>query len=117
VISSHQQSPRRPRRFSWCLGSFLTILVVTSAACSKAPPVPTDPAKAPWLLDPDSQIKGLTSQDFRIRGISAFNLGNMGAKAAAAMPTLEKLAKDDPETKVRERAQEALDKIRAASVK
>jgi HEAT repeat protein len=106
-----QRLRQRTRGFIW----FLVIVAAATGACSKAPPVPTDPAKAPWLLDPGSQIKGLGSQDFRIRGISAFNLGNMGAKAAEALPALEKLAKDDPEPKVRERAQEAVGKIRSAS--
>ena len=49
--------------------------------------------------------------------MSAFNLGNMGVKAASAIPVLEKLAKDDPNPKVRENAQQAVDKIRSASDK
>jgi HEAT repeat protein len=86
------------------------------AGCGRsAPPPITDPAKAPWLLDASVQIEGLNDRDYRIRGLSAFNLGNMGAKAEHAIPILEKLATDDPNTKVRENAREALEKIRGAS--
>jgi hypothetical protein len=82
--------------------------------CDNAPPPVVDPAKTPWL-DPESQIEGLKNSDFRIRGLSAFNLGNMGPRAAGAIPELERLAKDDPKEKVRENAAEALEKIRAAA--
>jgi hypothetical protein len=95
----------------------LLLLSASFAGCEKAPPPVTDPAKAPWLLDPSAQIEGLKNGDFRIRGLSAFNLGNMGLKAASAIPVLEKLAKDDPNPKVRENAQQAVDKIRSASDK
>lgn len=83
--------------------------------CEKAPAPVADPAKAPWLFEPQSQIDGLKNSDFRLRGISAFNLGNMGEKAAVALPELEKLAQNDPNPKVREKAREAADKIRAAT--
>jgi hypothetical protein len=82
--------------------------------CEKATPPTIDPVKTPWL-DPDSQIEGLKHSDFRIRGLSAFNLGNLGARGADAVPELERLAKDDPNQKVRENAAEALAKIRAAA--
>src|SRR5215213_4915561 len=91
------------------------VLAAPIACCEKAPPPVTDPAKAPWLLDANAQIEGLKDRDFRIRGLSAFNLGNMGAKAADAIPVLEKLAKDDVHPKVRENAQQAVNKIRSAS--
>lgn len=94
--------------------SILILPLVSQAGCEKAPPPVTDPAVAPWLLDPKSQIDTLKNSDRRIRGIAAFNLGNMGAKATEAIPALEKLAKDDPDPKVRENATEALDKIRSA---
>jgi hypothetical protein len=98
-----------------CVAAVVLLLAVASVSgCEKAPTV-TDPAKAPWLLDPQMQINGLKNQDHRIRGLSAFNLGNMGGKAAAAIPELERLAKDDPEPKVRERAREAVEKLRGAS--
>jgi HEAT repeat protein len=84
------------------------------AGFEKAPPTPADLAKAPWL-DPKVQMEGLTDGDMKIRGLSAFNLGNQGAAAAAAIPELEKLAKDDPEAKVRENAVKALEKIRSAT--
>ena len=97
-------------------GAILILIVMGMiAGCDKTPPPATDPAKAPWLLDPKSQIEGLNSSDFRIRGLSAFNLGNMGAKAVEAIPKLEKLAKDDPHPKVRDNAREALEKILAAT--
>jgi hypothetical protein len=95
----------------WWLLLFLALPI---AGCEKARPPVTDPAKAPWLF-PNEQMEGLKNSDFRIRGLSAFNLGNMGAKAADAVPALEKLAKDDPDPKVRENAQEAFTKIRSAS--
>jgi hypothetical protein len=81
--------------------------------CEKSPPPVMDLSKAPWL-DPEVQIEGLKDSDMRIRGVSAINLGNIGAAAADAIPALEKLAKDDPEPKVRENAANALEKIRAA---
>jgi hypothetical protein len=90
-------------------------IVVVTGGCEKAPPPVTDPTKAPWLLDPNSQINGLKNSDHRIRGLSAFNLGQMGAKAVDAIPLLEEIANDDPDPKVRENAHEAIDKIRAAS--
>jgi hypothetical protein len=84
------------------------------AGCEQQAPAPVDPAKAPWLYDPKSQIDGLASRDMRLRAVSAYNLGNMGALAAEAAPQLEKLAQDDPEPKVRDQARQALEKIRAA---
>jgi HEAT repeat protein len=113
-------------KFSFCASRYkighitcwlLLVLSASTAGCEKAPPPVTDPAKAPWRLDPNMQIDGLKNRDFRIRGLSAFNLGNMGAKAANAIPFLEKLAKDDPNPKVRDNAQQAVDKIRSASGK
>jgi hypothetical protein len=95
------------------------ILLIGAAilGCETAPPPVTDPANAPWLLDPNSQIEGLKNSDFRIRRLSAFNLGNMGAKAVDAIAPLEELARNDPNPKVRKNAQEAIDKIRSASDK
>ncbi|HEX2474442.1 MAG TPA: hypothetical protein VHK01_06845 [Lacipirellulaceae bacterium] len=93
-------------------------MLLTSAAlcagCNREPPPAVDPAKAPWL-DPKTQLDGLKSSDYRIRGLSAFNLGNMGAKAGPALSELERLAKEDPNQKVRENAAEAVEKIRAAT--
>lgn len=103
------------RLAGWAL--ILAFLVASTTGCERRPPPVTDPAKAPWLLDPNSQIEGLKSGDFRIRGLSAFNLGNMGAKASEAIPILEKLAKEDPHPKVREEARMAVDKIRSAADK
>jgi HEAT repeat protein len=60
-------------------------------------------------------MQGLKNEDFRIRGLSAFNLGNMGEKAAGAILELEQLAKADPNAKVRQNAAEAANKIRAAT--
>jgi hypothetical protein len=91
---------------------FVTVFVAL-VGCGEAPPTPTDPAKAPWLLDPQSQIDSLKDPDVRIRGIAAFNLGNMGALAKDAVDDLEKIAKEDPEPKVRAHAQTAIEKIRA----
>ena len=66
------------------------------------------------MLDPPLQIKNLKNGDPRIRGLAAFNLGNMGSKAADAIPELERIAQSDSEQRVRENAKEALEKIRAA---
>ena len=86
------------------------------AGCDSTPPPTADLSKTPWL-DPKAQMESLKNQDFRIRGLAAFHLGNMGAAAAEALPTLEKLANDDPNPKVKENAREAADKIRAATGK
>jgi HEAT repeat protein len=98
------------------LSLLLLLMAASSAGCRRTPTPTIDPAKMPWI-DPKVQIEGLTNRDVRIRGISAFNLGNIGAKAVAALPALEKLAKDDPNPKVRENSQEAIKKIRSASDK
>jgi hypothetical protein len=70
---------------------------------------------APWLYDPKSQIELLKNEDYRLRSAGALNLGNMGANAAEALAALDKLAKDDPNPKVREKAAAAAEKIRAAT--
>jgi hypothetical protein len=82
--------------------------------CKQSPPAVIDPAKTPWL-DPKTQMESLKDQDFRIRGLGAFNLGNIGARAADAIPELERLAKNDSNEKVRENAAKAVEKIRAAT--
>jgi hypothetical protein len=95
----------------------LTVAAVTlaiSCGCSKSAPPVTDLSKAPWL-DPKVQAEGLKQSDMRLRGLSAVNLGKIGAPAAEALPALEELAESDPEPKVRQLAREAVDKIRAAS--
>src|SRR6478752_9564880 len=84
----------------------LFVALALSSGCKQSQPPVTDPAKAPWLLDPDSQIKNLSDGNFKIRGLAAFNLGNMGGKAASALPALERLSHDDPNEKVRDNARE-----------
>jgi hypothetical protein len=93
-----------------CLALAIT---VAAGGCDNGPPPVTDLSKAPWL-DPAVQIDGLGFADQRIRGLSALNLGNIGAPAADAIPLLEKLAQDDPDAKVRDLAKAAVEKIRAA---
>jgi hypothetical protein len=83
--------------------------------CEKAAPPVTDPVTAPWLFDPKSQIGLLTNSESLIRGQAATNLGNMGAAAAEALPALEKVAKNDADPEVREKARAAAEKIRAAT--
>jgi hypothetical protein len=90
------------------------VVAISVVGCREAPPSKTDLSKTPWL-DPKVQTEALKNQDFRIRGLAALHLGNMGAKAADALPELERLATDDPNAKVRENAQKAVDKIRAAA--
>jgi HEAT repeat protein len=92
----------------------LLLTLAMFAACEKAPPPPTDLSKTPWL-DPKVQMEGLKNTDLRIRGLSAHHLGNMGARAADAVPALEKVAQVDPDAKVRANAVEAIEKIRAAT--
>jgi hypothetical protein len=102
------------RRFI-CLTAFAWILAVCCPGCGrKSTPLETDPSKTPWL-DPQAKIKALKQSDQRIRGLAAAQLGEMGAKAADALPELERLANNDPEPKVRQRAKEAIEKIRAAT--
>ena len=90
----------------------LAIAAAAVVGCDTAPPPVTDLSKTPWL-DPKVQAKGLSDGDKRIRGLSAFNLGNIGAPAADAIPALQKLAQDDPDAKVRELSKQALERIRA----
>jgi hypothetical protein len=116
-----QQCPKfGVRRSRFPVGNMLWWLLLVLPApitgCNRVPTPIIDPAKMPWT-DPKVQLEGLSNRDVRIRGISAFNLGNIGAKAVDALPALEKLAKNDPNPKVRENAQEALNKIRSASSK
>jgi hypothetical protein len=85
-----------------------------ASGCKKPPPAVTDLSKAPWL-DPKVQAENLKSNDMRLRGLAAINLGKIGAPAADAIPALEKLAQSDPEQKVRDLSREAIEKIQAAS--
>jgi hypothetical protein len=111
--ASHGIARRLNRRYLLA-ASAVVLVSAFIAGCEQETTPPVDPAKAPWLYDPQSQIEGLASRDMRLRAISAYNLGNMGALAAEAAPQLEKLAQDDPEPKVRDQARQALEKIRAA---
>lgn len=90
------------------------VLVLLILGCGKSPPPVTDLSKAPWL-DPKVQAECLSDGDMKIRGLAAYNLGNIGAPAADAIPALEKLAQGDPEQKVRDLSKQAIEKIRAAS--
>jgi len=86
--------------------------LAAALGCDRAPPE-VDLAKAPWL-DPKVQAEGLASGDSKLRSISAHNLGNIGAAASKALPTLEKVAQNDPDQHVREMARKAIEKIHAA---
>lgn len=94
--------------FAWVLAG------VCSLGCGRSAPTETDPSKTPWL-DPQAKMKALKQSDRRVRGLAASQLGEMGAKAVDALPELERLAKDDPDPDVRERAKKSVDKIRAAT--
>lgn len=91
----------------------LAILGAAVLGCDSGPPPAADLSKTPWL-DPAVQTEGLSHADKRIRGLSALNLGNIGAAAAGAIPQLERLAEQDSDAKVRDLAQQAIEKIRAA---
>jgi hypothetical protein len=93
--------------------AMILFLAVLSIGCDNGPPQVIDPTKTPWL-DPKTQIESLKDSNFKIRGLAAFNLGNMGERAVDAIPELERLAQSDPNPKVRENAAAALEKIRAA---
>ena len=97
-----------------CRAVAAALFIGLLAGCEESPPPVADLSNTPWF-DPKVQIEGLKSGDMRIRGVSAINLGNLGAKAAEAIPELEKIAQNDPEPKVRESASKALEKIRAAN--
>ena len=105
----------RPEAFCRAIAIALLLAACCALGCEKSPPPVTDPAMAPWLFDPKSQIDLLKNEDFRLRSAGAFNLGNMGAMATEALPALDKIAKDDPHPKVREKASAAAEKIRAAT--
>jgi hypothetical protein len=115
--------------FSWCrlylfdyhcralkraVSAMILSAACASIGCDKGPPQEIDPNKTPWL-DPQTQIESLKDSNFKIRGLAAFNLGNMGERAADAIPELERLAENDSNPKVRENAAAALEKIRAAA--
>jgi hypothetical protein len=115
--------------FSWCrlylfddhcraLKRAISAMILLAASvfvgCDNGPPQAIDPAKTPWL-DPKTQIESLKDSNFKVRGLAAFNLGNMEERAVEAIPELERLAKNDPNPKVRENAAAALEKIRAAA--
>jgi hypothetical protein len=104
------------RHFGRLAGGVLLVGVGFVGGCEKTPPPSTDPEKAPWLF-PEKQIENLKNTDKVVRSLAAHHLGNMGAKAEAAIPELERLAKEDPDPKVRENAAAALEKIRKATGK
>jgi HEAT repeat protein len=88
------------------------LLLAGALGCAQET-APADLSQTPWL-DPKVQVEGLKSKEVRIRAASVINLGNIGADAAAAIPELEKVADADPEPKIRAKAVEALEKIKAA---
>lgn len=89
------------------------IIGIAAAGCGRSPDVAEPTIETtPWLF-PEPLIEQLAAKDFRARAVAARSLGRMGAKAESAIPALEKLLEDE-HPKVRELAQEALDKIRAS---
>jgi hypothetical protein len=104
------------RHFGRLAGGVLLVGVGFVGGCDKTPPLSTDPELTPWLF-PEKHIEGLKNTEWMVRGLAAHHLGNMGAKAEAAIPELERLAKEDPVPKVRENAAAALEKIRKATGK
>jgi len=88
------------------------MIALAFVGCDKSPEVAEPTVETtPWLF-PEPLIKQLTSADFRARGVAAIGLGNMGAKAEAAIPELEKLLEDE-NPNIRKVVKEALEKIRA----
>ena len=106
----------RRRHFWYSTAAVLLLAFISASGCEKSVPTETAPPGTPWL-DPTSQIKSLKDGSYRVRGLAALNLGNMGAKASDAIPDLEKLSREDPNEKVRENARQAVEKIRAAANK
>jgi hypothetical protein len=107
-------SSRQAQWYNRTLSAGALFVLTLVCGCGDSPQAPADLSKAPWL-DPLVQIEGLKSSDARIRGASVRNLGHIGAAAADAIPQLEKLAKDDPEPKIRDSASKAVEKIRSAA--
>lgn len=66
-------------------------------------------AEQPWK-DVDSLIKQLEDPNPLARAMAAMNLGNKGEAAKKAVPALEEL-RNDPDAKVREAAEKALNKL------
>ncbi len=90
----------------------LMLLITVGCGGSTKPTVEPSPEKTPWLF-PEPQIELLKSDDYRVRGLAAKNLGRMGAKAEIAIPALEKLLENkNEEPKVRAVIEKALKQIR-----
>jgi HEAT repeats len=102
------------RALKRAISAMILLAACVIVGCENAPPQAIDPNKTPWL-DPKTQIESLKDPNFKVRGLAAFNLGNMEDRAVGAIPELERLAQNDPHPKVRENAAAALEKIRAAA--
>jgi hypothetical protein len=60
----------------------------------------------------DALVRALEDRDASVRLLAAFNIGQMGAPALGALPTLEEMIERDPDAKVREQAAKTVNKLR-----
>jgi HEAT repeat protein len=74
--------------------------------------VETYPEQAPRLVL--ALRRALADSDSSVRSQDAFIFGFMGAKAAGALPDLQKVAESDPDSHVAQSARESIAKIRQA---
>ncbi len=85
---------------------------VNMVGCGPGAPSEEVMKKQQWG-DPKKQMDLLGSDQPQVRVLAVTNLGNMGKAAAEAVPALEELLEKDPDPKVRDAADAALQKIRA----
>jgi hypothetical protein len=60
----------------------------------------------------ETVMRAMGDRDSAVRMMAVFNMGQMGAPAATALPLIEGLAESDPDQKVRETALKTLNKLR-----
>ncbi len=95
----------------------LALMLVTAVAgCGGAED--SQEVKLPKLADKNSvdvprTIEALSHAEPRVRILNAYRLGELGPRAAEAIPALQKLT-NDPDPRVKLRAEEALAKIQAS---
>jgi HEAT repeat protein len=96
--------------FRYLAVCFLLVPTVGMLGCGGA----TNTATIAPAKDLQNHLKQLESDQVPARSIAVSRLGEMGAEAAEALPKLEDMAANDPNSRVRIKAQEAVQKIKAA---